>query len=100
MFENILALNSTAMSNGSFEVAYHLLAAALHAGERNTEQIDRIIALAEDQAITVDARHSDLSSDAAARRGTQPLFRSLIGTARAMRAGLNAEAVRQEHLGH
>jgi hypothetical protein len=98
LFHEILELNRRAVTSDSFEVAYHLLAAALHAAEGDVDRIDAVIALAREQAEAVDGRPNHaLSSDRAAQRGTTPLYRSLVSTAEAKRAQVKAEIVREHH---
>jgi hypothetical protein len=101
LFDDIVSLNGQAARNGQFEVAYHLLAAALHAAQDagDVVGIEQIIALAEQQESAVDAidpSHS-MSSERAHQRGNPSLYQSLISTANAKRAQLDAEQVIQEH---
>ena len=101
LFSRILALNAEAVASGNFETAYHLLAAALHAAKSSGDLngIERVSALAEQQGADVDAIYPDhaIASASATRRGTTPLFRSLVGTADAMRAQLHADHAHLHH---
>ena len=92
LFTKIISLNSLAAEAGQFEVAFHLLAAALHAAEdeRDKERIESVIRLASRQALAVEAiADHPMSSTNARRRGNIPLYESLLGTARGKLARLD-----------
>ena len=104
----LLRINGVSYADGRFQVAYHVLGAALHCAE---ELVDLEMALAvqrraEQQQAELDQTdppHS-LSTVGARRRGTQPLFTSLGRTAQAAGARIkaqlataHAESVRHRH---
>ncbi len=98
LFAEILELNRRAVDAETFEVAYHLLAAALHAAADDLDKIDTVIALAQEQAEAVDAQPGHaMGYERAAQRGNTPLFRSLLTTAEAKRAQVRAERAREDH---
>ena len=73
---------------GHHEVAYHLLAAALHAAEitGDTSRIEAIVHLAVEQGAAVDDQiDHPLATGNARKRGNTPLYESLAGTARKAR---------------
>ena len=107
--DQLLRINRSSYAAGRFEVAYHVLSAALHCAE---ELIDLEMAVvvqrrAEQQQGELDQTEPPhaLSTDGAARRGTHPLFTSLGRTAHAAGARIkaqlaqaHAESVRQRHI--
>ena len=101
LFDEIMELNRRAVNVGEFEVAYHLLAAALHAAGDDETRIDAVMELAREQADIVDAQPDHpLGHERATSRGTTPLFHSLVTTAEAQSAlcpALRAVGVRGCH---
>jgi hypothetical protein len=100
MFDRVLALNREAVAAGQFEVAYHLLAAALEWAHamRDLDRVLQVAAIAKQQGDIVDADpNHPLSTGSANVRGTIPLYRSLTSTAQGIRAGINAERVIEQH---
>ena len=98
LLSELLELNRRAFDVGNFEIAYHVLAAALHAAEDDIDSIDAVSELAQAQAEAVDARQDHpMSSERAEQRGTIPLFRSLMKTAEAKRAQARATAAIEHH---
>ena len=107
--DQLLRINGTSYAEGHFEVAYHVLSAALHCAE---ELVDLQMALtvqrqAERQQAELDETEPPhpLSTAGAARRGTHALFSSLGRTAhsagariKAQLAQAHAESVRHRHL--
>ena len=92
-----------------FEVAYHVLGAALHCAEelKDLEMAVTVRQRAERQQAELDRTEPPhpLSTVGAARRGTHPLFASLERTAHAAGARIkaqlaqdHAEAVRRRHM--
>jgi len=99
LYADILALNQTAAAARQYEVAYHLLAAALHAAEiaRDTERIEAILRLAIQQGVAVDGElNHPMAADNARKRGNTPLYESLAGTARAKLAQIESQRVIDE----
>jgi len=96
LYTAIIRLNAEAAEAQAFEVAYHLLAAALHAAENSTDEhgIEEVIRLATDQGAAVDALEDHpMASINAARRGTTPLYATLATMARAKLAQINAHEI-------
>src|SRR5262245_21468747 len=99
LFTAIISLNSEAAKAREFEVAYHLLAAALHAAEKTNDEdgIEDVRRLATDQGAAVDAvPDHPLASVNATRRGTMPLYETLLMMARAKLAQIKAQRVIDE----
>lgn len=107
--DQLLLINLASYDAGRFEVAYHVLGAALHCAE---ELVDLELAVtvqrrAEQQQGELDQAEPPhpLSTEGAARRGTHPLFTTLGRTAHAASARIkaqlaqaHAETVRHRHL--
>ena len=97
LFPEILELNRRAVDAQTFEVAYHLLAAALHAAADDVEGINRVMALALQQGEALDARFDHaMSSERAAHRGNEPMYQSLATNAEAKLAQVRAERARTD----
>ena len=100
LFIDILRLNETAAAAGHFEVAYHLLSAALHVAEIASDraQIETVIALAVTQETAVDADpNHPMASRNARGRGNTPLYQSLVLTARGRLAQIEVQRVLDSH---
>jgi hypothetical protein len=94
LYADILALNQTAAAASQYEVAYHLLAAALHAADVSDDpaRIETVLRLAAEQGAAVNSRvEHPLAAVNAAARGNTPIYESLAATARARLAQINAE---------
>ena len=80
VLEEILALNARAAAAGDFEVAYHLLMAALHLADHSGDEaaLDRLaqIARAEADALEAVQPPHHLSRQLAGARGQTALFDS------------------------
>jgi hypothetical protein len=93
--EALLRLHGEAQAIAEHHVAYHALAAAMHAAEsmRDSEGLENIAALAREHAGWIDqndAKHP-LSTESAAMRGHHSLFEQLAAMCAAVRARLRAE---------
>jgi len=96
LYDTIIRLNADAVEARAFEVAYHLLAAALHAAEDSNDEhgIEEVIRLATDQGAAVDAMEDHpMASINATRRGTMPLYATLTTMARAKLAQIHAQEI-------
>jgi hypothetical protein len=107
--DQLLRINGASYADGRFEVAYHVLSAALHCAEElvDLEMAVTVQRRAEQQQAELDRAEPPhlLSTVGAARRGTHPLFTSLGRTAhsaaariKAQVAQAHAESVRYRHL--
>ncbi|HEU4955013.1 MAG TPA: hypothetical protein VFT28_10585 [Gemmatimonadales bacterium] len=107
--DQLLRINGTSYAEGHFEVAYHVLSAALHCAEDlvDPEMAASVQQRAEQQQAKLDQTEPPhpLSTAGASRRGTHPLFTSLGRTAHAARvrikaqlAQAHAQSVRRGHL--
>ena len=95
--EELLRLHAEARALGQHQVAYHALAAVLHAAEGLREQalLDRVETTAREYGASIDQddpRHP-LSSQSASTRGHTSIFQQLAATAAAVRVRLKAEAL-------
>ena len=107
--DQLMRINAASYAEGRFEVAYHVLGAALHCAEelKDLEMAVTVRQRAERQQAELDRTEPPhpLSTVGAARRGTHPLFASLERTAHAAGARIkaqlaqdHAEAVRRRHM--
>ena len=82
MLDEVLKLNADAVAQGEYEVAYHLLMAALHFAEaqKNVVALDRITQLAKEQGGAIERVQPthQLSRKQAQLRGQTTLFDSLL----------------------
>ncbi len=94
-YQHLLDLNAEAFAGEHYEVAYHLLEAALHCADGVGDEagVARVQQLAEQQGAWLDAHrpHHRMASQGAMARGTMPLFHSAARTAAAMLAALHAD---------
>jgi hypothetical protein len=100
LYTSIVLLNRAAADARQFEVAYHLLAAALHAAEVSGDknQIEEVILLAGQQGSAVDAApNHPLSTVNARKRGNTPLYSSLIAMARGKLERIDSQRAMQKH---
>ena len=95
MLEEILALNQQATARGDFEVAYHLLMAALHHVDHIGDQaaLGRLSELAKQQGAAVEAVQPPhhLSRRLAQARGQTALFESFQAHVDAVRLRLQSK---------
>ena|SRR5690349_12538774 len=102
MLEELLALNRRAAAGGDYEVAYHLLMAALHTADhaKDLAGLERIAQLAKEQGTAVErvrpAHH--LSRHQAQLRGQTAVFESLLTHIDAVRLRLHSDAQRMKRL--
>jgi hypothetical protein len=101
LFDVLWLLHLEALRAGQVEVAYHVLAAALHCAElmASVALMAHVESTAGLHQETIDARDPrDAYSTAAAQdRGTTPLFTSLQATARAMAGRTRVDRVVEAH---
>ena len=94
MLEEILALNEQAAGRGDFEVAYHLLMAALHHADHVGDEaaLGRLAKIARKQGEAVEAVQPPhhLSRRHAEARGQTPLFESFQAHIEAVRLRLQS----------
>jgi hypothetical protein len=102
LIEQLLRINATTYRAGLYQVAYHVLAAALHCADELAD-LDLATAVqqrAEQQQADLDdvAPVHLLSTKGASGRGTSPLFTSLGRTAHATASRIKGQHA-QEHAG-
>jgi len=102
LIDQLLRINAATYEAGRYEVAYHVLAAALHCAEElaDVELATAVQQRAERQQADLDdvSPAHQLSTKGATGRGTSPLFTSLGRTAHAARIRIEGQHV-QEHAG-
>lgn len=95
LYQALMQLHQDSFEEGRFEVAYHTLAAALHAAEEinNAELLTTIQSLATKRQAEIDRIWPEhkVSSASARRRGNHPLFTALAATTGAARGRITAE---------
>ncbi len=88
VYQQLLAINSDAHEHASYEVAYHALAAALHAanGDHDEPGVLTVKKLAEEQIEWIDAHDSahPLASASPRERGHASMYAMLAQQANAM----------------
>ena len=93
--DELFRLHAEAREIGEHQVAYHALAAALHAVEslRQSDMLERVAALAREHARWIDRNDPGhpLSTQSAATRGHQSIFEQLAAMCAAVRARIKAE---------
>ena len=98
--DQLMRLNTAAYDAGRYEVAYHVLSAALHCAEElwDLPMATSVQARARQQQADLDEMDPPhpLSSRGASGRGTNPLFASLARTAHAAASRIKAQMA-QEH---
>lgn len=98
MLNEVLKLNADAAAEGEFEVAYHLLLAALHVaeGRKDALVLDRITQLAREQGAAIERVQPPhpLSRKQAHLRGQTALFDSLLAHIEAVRLRLHSDEQR------
>lgn len=98
MLSELLTMNAQAASRGEYDVAYHLLMAALHAAdhEKDAAAVERIAGLAKEQGAAIERlQPSHLLSRAQAQtRGQTAVFDSLLAHVEAVRLRLQSEEQR------
>jgi hypothetical protein len=103
MLEEVLKLNGEAAARGEYEVAYHLLMAALHVADhaKNSQVLERIAALARQQAEAIERIEPphNLSRSQAHMRGQAALYDSLAAHIEAVRLRLQSDRQRAKRPG-
>ena len=93
--DRLLELHAQARAVGEHQVAYHALAAAMHAGEslRDVASLDLVEQRSREHGQWLDANDSKhpLSRHSAAQRGNHSLFEQLVATCASARARIKAE---------
>ena len=96
LYQRLMQMQQQAFAAGRFEVAYHLMAAAVHAAEElnRVELLDDLEALASSRQKELDqgTPSHTISTAAAHGRGNSPLFSTLATTAAAARGRIVADA--------
>ncbi len=96
LYNRLMQLQEEAFEAGRFEVAYHLMAAALHAAEElhRVDLLDELGRRASSRQTELDSREPEhaISSASAQRRGQSALFATLATTAAAARSRVAAQA--------
>jgi hypothetical protein len=102
-FDVLWHLHIEAMRGAHWDIAYHLLAAALHCAELadNLALVTSVQGMAALHQEAIDALDppSRYATSSAQVRGTSPLFTSLHDTARAIAGRLSAERTRRRKSG-
>src|SRR5207237_797435 len=98
MLDEVLQLNAEAAARGQYEVAYHLLMAALHVAddEKDLAVLERVAKIAREQAAAIERVQPShhLSRHLAQLRGQTALFDSLAAHVEAVRLRLQSEQQR------
>ena len=98
MLNEVLKLNAEAAAHGHYEVAYHLLMAALHVAddEKDLAALERIAKSILEQAAAIERMQPPhhLSRHQARLRGQTALFDSLAAHIEAVRLRLQSDAQR------
>ena len=99
LYQDLLQMHQEAFAAARFELAYHVLAAALHAAEEaeNLDWLGDIEDLAKDRQAEIDTSHPDekISSVSAGGRGNVARFTALAATAAATRGRIVAQRALQ-----
>ena len=99
-FDRLLNLSHESAGAGRYEVAFHLLSAAMHDAEASADltALDQVAKVCAAQAAALDAIEPPhaLSSKGAENRGTQPLYQSLRNLIEIVRTRLEARATLDE----
>ena len=95
--DRLLELHAEARELREHQVAYHALAAALHAAEslRDIHTVEHVAALARQHGEWIDTNEPlhPLSGQSAALRGNHSVFEQLAATCAAVRARLKSETL-------
>ncbi|MFL5402998.1 MAG: hypothetical protein ACJ8BF_09295 [Gemmatimonadales bacterium] len=95
LYHHLLSLHEAAFEGGSFELGYHLLAAALHAAEEldSLELLTEIGKLAGERQKKVDELKPEhrLSSNSARKRGNPAQYAALVAIAAAVKGRITAD---------
>ena len=98
MLDEVLKLNAAAAAQGDYEVAYHLLMAALHVADhaKDLAAVDRISTRAREQGAALERLQPPhhLARRQAQLRGQTALFDSLITHVDAVRLRLHSDQQR------
>jgi hypothetical protein len=94
-FESLMNISRATAEAGSFEVAYHALAAAMHAAEleKDLEALDRALDACVTQHAMIESISPPhpLSKAGAEKRHTVPLYDSLLRTIESTRNRISTE---------
>ena len=101
MFGELLELNARAAARGNYEVAWHLLMAALHCVEHDEEDatvLARLVAIAKQQGAAIESQvpSHHLSRRHAEARGQTALFDSFLAHVEAVRLRMEGERQRRK----
>jgi hypothetical protein len=95
LYDRIMDMHEQAFRDRRFDVAYHLLAAALHAAEElnSVELLSHISEVAATRQKSIDELRPEhrLSSNSAHHRGNHAQFATLVGIAAAAKGRITAE---------
>jgi hypothetical protein len=95
LYERILDMHEQAFRDGRFDLAYHLLAAALHAAEElnSIDLLSDISDLAAKSQKSIDELKPEhrLSSNSAHHRGNHAQYTALVGIAAAAKGRISAD---------
>lgn len=95
MLSDVLKLNAEAVARGQYEVAYHLLMAALHVADdaKDLAALERVAQLAKEQGAALERLQPShhLSRRQAQLRGQTAVFDSLITHVDAVRLRLQSD---------
>jgi hypothetical protein len=104
LYKGLMQMQEQAFEAGRFQVAYHLLAAALYAAEElnSIELLEELGALASNRQAELDRKEPahPISSASAHGRGNSALFATLAKTAGPARGRLAADAAVGRMRGH
>ena len=88
LYRELVDLNAAAFERGSYDVAYHILMAAMHCGSDDRAALEAVRQQALEQLAVIDADHPEYehSSVSAGKRGHLSIYAMLADQARAMAA--------------
>jgi hypothetical protein len=95
LYQRLMQIHEQAFEAGRFQVAYHVMAAAVHAAEEfnSVESLEQVEVLARSRQAELDEREPEhaISTASAKSRGNTALFANLATTAGAARVRISAE---------
>jgi hypothetical protein len=95
LYDRLVQLHTEAFEAGRYELAYHLLAAALHAAEElnSADLLHQVERMAGARQADIDRFHPEhkVSTASSHGRGNFSLFTALAGTASAVRGRMAAD---------
>jgi hypothetical protein len=101
LFETLVQINREAFGKGQFDVAYHALAAALHAARDSADEegLHEVTRMAEEQLADIDAHHPEYhhSTASATLRGHDSIFRMLARNSNVRERLTHIENMREPH---